>query len=216
MSQLHIYIGEQDEKNAFILEEKKSKRRKQIRFFRWDLENNNLSMVYNWLEDEITTLRLNNCKLSNDGKIFICSVADYGSSLNFDFEHWCYIIPTRTQVENDTNDTNEVTNSSNKNKYSVIGQLSSWCETPYFKYTQNGMTIERGTEYCSRRNHQVSQSNLVGSSCGSDRILLNSNEFFKNKKTPSSKFTDYKNRNIEIIANKIYIDNELIYNFSEM
>jgi len=187
MSQLHIYVGSNDVKNAFIIEEKrnKNKNRKQIRFLKWNIEFDTITVLNNWIKDEITTLRLKYCYFHNSGKYFICPVANYASK-NIYNQHWSYII--NTHFNQDDN-------------YFIVPQMTSFCSTPIFDYKNN--TIVTFPDYYEQYNY--GKLNLVVSSCGKSRIL-NDNKI-------SNKWIDYRDRKIKIIKNKLYIEEELKYDF---
>jgi hypothetical protein len=200
MHQIHIYIGPENQKNAFIIEEKRQQNKKKfIRFFNWNLEDDSLVINNNWMEDEITTLRLYNCKLSNKGEIFICSVADY-SKRDMYIEHWCYIINTDIKFKQ-----------SGKKNFFEVPQLTSWCPVPIFEYINNKPIIQ--TIEDEREIKEPNQSNLVASSCGKDRILKNY-QTRNNLKLPYNKYIDYRGRKIELVTYKLYIDGELKFDFS--
>ncbi len=115
--QIHLYISPNNKYIGFILyqethtiikNEVKRKKRLRIQFIKWNIIDNTF-VVYlidnlncKWFLNDITTLRLNHCRLNSNCTQFVCSVADYSSSLrtnNFDEEHKSYIL----DIDNETN-----------------------------------------------------------------------------------------------------------------
>jgi hypothetical protein len=203
MSQLHLYQSPINSTTIFIMEEKCIKKenkndRKQIRFLSWNLLTGEIKIVINWIPDLVTTLRLYNCMLCNDGSMFICSVADY-SIRNYFYQHWCYIIDI------------------NQQEIIRIVVQDTWClETPIFINDPLSNNV-RIISYPNYLQSKGCKSNLIASSCGKNRI--------KGSKV-NHKYTlniyDDSNCNksrtkveveVKINKNKIYSNGEMKYDF---
>jgi hypothetical protein len=178
---LYMFVTKNDPNIGYILEQDKKK----WRLLKLDLITDTISIIKNWIDDNITTIRLKYCSLNNDGDLFICSVADY-SNKEYNQQHWSYII-----------------NLSLKSIINIDIQETSYCRTPYF----HNNTLCMDNLYSRLCYKESDPSNLVLSNCGKNKMIARNKRY---NEVLSKEWFDQKGRKISFKKNDIYINDNKI------